>query len=291
MIIGHRKQWQVLERMAQSGKIPHAILFCGPEGLGKKKMAEEFLELILKGGEIKSADIVNIGSEEGEIQISQIRELNWKMSLKPLVSEFKAAIIDNAHLMNQEAQNCLLKTLEEPKGNTVIILVAEFPERLLSTIRSRVQKVKFYPVVKKEIEGYLEKNGMQKTEIKIVSEIAAGRPGIAVNFLNDPEKISSYKQKIKEISALLDSDIAEKFRYAKELPPEELKENLTIWLNYFRNIFLSKMNLAENWVVLKKDYTIESLKNILNSIQNTIFTTASTNVNKRLAMEILLMEI
>lgn len=291
MLIGHQKQWQVLEKMAKSGKIPHALLFCGLEGLGKKKIAEEFLKLAAKGSDIKSTDVVSIGAEEGEIQIAQIRDLNWKLSLKPLASEFKAAIINNAHLMNQEAQNCFLKTLEEPKGNTLIILIAEFPEKLLPTIHSRVQKIRFYPIERKEISDYLEKNGMDKEEIKIVSEISAGRPGVAINFLNNPEKISDYKKKIKEITNLINSDISERFRYAKELESEKIKENLGVWLNYFRNIMLSKMNLSEKWVVLKKDYTIDAVRKIISNIQDTVFITSSTNVNKRLAMEILLMEI
>ncbi|MFH1401603.1 MAG: hypothetical protein ABIG40_01430 [Parcubacteria group bacterium] len=289
MLIGHQKQWRNLQSMVKLNKIPHAMLFCGEEKLGKKTAAFEFLKLFFGENTLKHPDVVFVEPSENEIQISQIRNLNWKLSLKSFSGFLKAAVIDRAHLMNQEAQNCFLKTLEEPKGNTVIILISEYPGQILPTIRSRAQKIKFFPVPKTEIENYLKAKKVQEKEIKIISELAMGRPGAAIDFLLNPQKLSDFKTKIKEFSAILDSDLGKRFLYAKNLSQEESqKETLDIWLNCFRNILLSKLNLQKKWIVPKKEYSFLQLKSILKNIQTAIFLTRTTNVNQRLVLEILL---
>ncbi|MFH1036914.1 MAG: hypothetical protein V1756_02545 [Patescibacteria group bacterium] len=291
-IIGHQNNWRFLKNLAEIGNFSHAFLFCGREHLGKKTIAVEFLKLVFGKDISMHSDFNLVEPLENEIQISQIRDLNWKLSLKPFSAPFKAAIIDKAHLMNQEAQNCFLKTLEEPKGKTVLILISEYPELLLPTIRSRVQKVKFYPVGKKEIENYLTEEKRSLEEIKLLSEISMGRPGIAIDFISDPQKLTGFKKRVRELTAVLNSDLASRFQYAKDLSEAgDLKEILNIWLDYFRNILLSNLKLQKNWMTLKKDYTLEKLKIILKNIQTTIFLISTTNINQKLALELLLMEI
>ncbi len=296
-ILGHQKQWRHLQGMVKSNKVPHAMLFCGEEKLGKKTTAFEFLKLFLGENVSKHPDFVFVEPMENEIQISQIRDLNWKLSLRSFSGGKKAVIINRAHLMNQEAQNCFLKTLEEPKGNTVIILVSEYPSQILPTIRSRIQKIKFFPVAKTEIENYLktsfdaaqDKKKNQEKEIELLANLAMGRLGVAIDFLLNPQKLADFKTKIKEFSAVLDSDFGKRFLYAKNLALEgDQKEVLNIWLNYFRNILLSKLNLQKKWVILKKEYSLGQLKSILKNIQTTIFLVRTTNINQRLSLELLL---
>lgn len=291
-ILGHPKTWQFLENLAQNGRFSHAYLFCGEEHLGKKTIAIEFLKLILGTDILQHPDFIFVTPVENEIKISQIRDLNWRLSLKPISSSFKAAIIDKAHLMNPEAQNCFLKTLEEPKGRTVLILITEYPEFLFKTIRSRVQKIKFYPVEKKEIDDYLKSKGLSEEESKIISEVSMGRPGVAIDFLLNPQKLVIFKQKVKELTQILNSDLSLRFQYAKRLSQEEnLKEILNIWLNYFRNILLSRLNLQKSWVILKKEYTLERIKNILQLIQSINRLILTTNINSKLALEMIMLEL
>lgn len=278
--------------MAESEKIPHALLFCGQSELGKKTVALEFLKKILGKDIFLHPDFFFVEPIEKEIQISQIRELNRKLSLKSFSSPFKVAIIDRAHLMNKETQNCFLKTLEEPKGKTILILVSEYPEMLLPTILSRIQRIKFHPVERKEIENYLKSQRKTPEEISMISEISMGKPGMAISFSQDPRKLADFKKRIKEISSLLDSDLAQRFQYAKKISEDEnLKEILDIWLNFFRNILLSSLSLQKKWVILKKDYSLEKIKNILKNVQSTSFLLSNTNVNQKLALELLLMEL
>lgn len=307
MIIGHQKQLNYLKRMAESGKIPHALLFSGQKKLGKKTIASEFIFWLFEEPGVPKIlghpDFILIEPQEkhpeaersslrgspapssalvrGQIQINQIRDLSWRLSLKPIKAKLKAVIIDEAHSMTPEAQNCFLKTLEEPKGNTLLILITEKPNFLLPTIVSRCQIIKFYPVKKDEIERYLKnQEGLSKEEIEEILEIAQGRPGRAVELAFAKEKFEFYKKRTKELAKIFNSNLSSRFQYAKEISTKEnLQEILEIWLNYFRNIFIKNCSTP----------SAKHLGNILQQIQRTIYLISTTNVNPRLALEILMM--
>jgi len=303
VIIGHQKQLNYLKRMAESGKIPHALLFSGEAQLGKKTIALEFISWLFGGNPLLHPDFILIEPQEkhpeaersslrgspapssalvrGQIQINQIRDLSWRLSLKPIKAKLKAVIIDEAHSMTPEAQNCFLKTLEEPKGNTILILITEKPNFLLPTIVSRCQIIKFYPVKKDEIERYLKnQEGLSKEEIEEILEIAQGRPGRAVELAFAKEKFEFYKKRTKELAKIFNSNLSSRFQYAKEISTKEnLQEILEIWLNYFRNIFIKNCSTP----------SAKHLGNILQQIQRTIYLISTTNVNPRLALEILMM--
>jgi len=282
MIVGHQKQWQFLKKIAKSGKIPHALLFSGEEKLGKKKIALEFVSLIF-GQDLKNhPDFISITPEAKKIQINQIRELSWRLSLKPIKAVFKAAIIDDAHLMTAEAQNCFLKTLEEPKGETLLILITEYPNFLLPTILSRCERIKFFPVKKEEIANYLKTKGISKEKIEEISEISDGRPGLAIEFLENPEKLKGRETIIKDLIRISKSPLSARFQYAKELSKDQnLTEVLNIWLSFFRKDLISQ----------RSQINLRKIENILKTIQRTFFLISTTNVNPRLALEILMMEL
>ena len=290
MIIGHQKQLEFLKKSAELGKISHAYLFSGLEKLGKKTLALEWISSLFGQDILKRQhqDFVFIAPVGKEIQISQIRGLILKLSLRPFLTPFKAAVIDQAHLMNQEAQNCFLKTLEEPKGKTILILITEYPETLFPTILSRCEMIKFYPVDKKEIENYLKEKEIPQNLIEEIVNISMGKPGVVIDFLLNPKKLENQKRIIEDLNKISKSDLVYRFQYAKNLAQENnLKEVLEIWLNYFRNILLSKIKREENF----KDYSFPKLKNILQKIQTTNFLIFTTNVNPRLALETLMLEL
>ena len=255
MIISHQKIWQFLTKSAEIGRLSHAYLFSGQEKLAKKKLAFEFVKWLFKEDIEKKQhpDFVFVSPQKKEIQISQIREVIWRLSLKPSIAPFKIAIIDQAHCLNQEAQNCLLKTLEEPKGKAILFLISQYPELLFPTIRSRCQIIKF-PLVKKEE--------------------------------SDPQKLKIHQKIISDLMRISKSDLAFRFQYIKKLTEEhqDLKEILEIWLKYFRGILLSVV--SEN----SSKYPLLRLKNIIRIIQNTNFLISTTNVNPRLALEMLMLE-
>ncbi len=154
MIIGHQKQWVYLKNLAENNKLPQAILFAGPDKVGKKTLALELAKFIFKKEPTNHPDFHFVLPQNNSIKINQIRELIWQLNLKPYSSEIKIGLIEDAHLMEIAAQNALLKTLEEPKGDTLLILVTNKPNSLLPTILSRVQIIRFFLLDEQEIFKY-----------------------------------------------------------------------------------------------------------------------------------------
>ena len=203
MLIGHQKQLNYLKKITESGKIPQALLFSGEAQLGKKTIALEFISRLFEEPDISKIlghpDFILIEPQQKQIQIDQIRELAFRLSLKPIKAQLKAVIIAECHSMTRDAQNCFLKTLEEPKGNTLLILVTDKPNFLFPTIISRCQIIKFYPVKKDEIKRYLKnQEGLSEGEIEEILEISRGRPGLSIELASSKDKFEFYKD-ISEI--------------------------------------------------------------------------------------------
>src|SRR3989344_1975507 len=168
------RQLEFLKKMVELERIPHALLFYGPDDEAKKNLALEFVKLLNGQAATQGvhADLVFIEPAEDtqEIKIAQIRDLQAKLSLRSYSAPFKAAIIEQAHCLNNEAQSAFLKLLEEPKGQTIFMLLTEYPEMLLPTILSRVEKLRFYSRKKdilpqeevKRLQGILKSNLSQR---------------------------------------------------------------------------------------------------------------------------------
>jgi DNA polymerase III delta prime subunit len=151
-VAGHKTQLEFLENAYKRDKLAHAYIFAGPEGVGKKQIAFRLAQELLKNeGESNNfnADYIEL-SGEGSIKIEQIRELIYKLSLKPYSSKYKVAVIDKAEGMTTEAANALLKLMEEPKSYTIMFLITSNPSRLPKTILSRGQKITFGPIAGQE---------------------------------------------------------------------------------------------------------------------------------------------
>jgi DNA polymerase-3 subunit delta' len=305
MIIGHSKQWERLKDTILKNNIPHAVLFSGEEGIGKKKVALRFASLLLFNDDSDiavekllkglSPDFYFLEPEGERIKIDEVRAINKKISLSS--EGFKIVIVDKAHLMNPEAQNCFLKTLEEPKGRTVIIMITEHPERLLPTINSRVQQLKFYAPTKKEIISFLKSKELKEEEIDKIYFSAFGKPGLVINFL---ESLDSLKKREDEMERFMNivfknENFAVRFKYAEELSKrDDLTEVFNLWLSFFHYLLLSKEGILGKNIILEKyieGISLERINNIAKEIQNTYFLISSTNVNLRLALEILLIKI
>lgn len=293
-MIGHKKQWQFLIKSIELGKLPHALLFYGQEQVGKKTLAIELAKRLINNDIIRRIhpDFVFLRPENKSIQIAQIRNVIEKLSFKPYSAECKVAVIDNAHLMTKEAQNCFLKFLEEPGEKTFLFLITEHPETLLSTILSRVQKIRFSPVENKEIEKYLLENKISKSKISELNSLILGRPGMAIDFIADPQKIKDQRKLIADLVKVIDSDLSFRFQYAKVLSDKKsnnnLKNVLDVWLRYLRNSLISKINKEG---IELSTYSVDKLKEVIKEMQSTKFLLTTTNVNSKLALEVLLMKL
>ncbi len=180
-ILGNDKIKKELIGSINNEKYSHSYLFLGISGIGKKMIAKEFAKMILCGGEKKycnkcksciefssgnNPDFAEINPDGNNVKIEQIRELQRKIVEPPIISNKKVYIIDEADSMTKEAQNCLLKTLEEPPEFAVIILIGSNESNFLSTIKSRCTIIKFNSIPSEQVKNYIE----QKYDIHPISE-------------------------------------------------------------------------------------------------------------------------
>lgn len=320
MIIGHKKQWDFLKKKFELEKFSHAYLFVGEGQLGKKKLAKEFVKLInclSSQGEDKPCGVckncqmiekenypdilmVKLKKDKQEIEISQIRETLNFLSYKSYYSFFKVVIVDGAEKMNREAQNCFLKTLEEPKGKTILILISSHPETLLPTVLSRCQTIKFFSVNHKEIENHLVKMGAKEKIAQALSNFCQGKPGRAVDLFLNPEKLEKEQKVLQELVKVINSDFVEKFQYTKKINLEgkNLGGFLEILQRYLRHLLflktgatnLTQQNYFPEVVGSFKNYSIFEIKEILKLLETINTQTSLTNASPKLALEILLMK-
>lgn len=202
-IIGHERPLAILKRAVIGGSLPHAYLFSGESGIGKRTVAIALAAAVNCSSPaqgtgcgrcascIKSAsgghpDIHLLAPDGDEIKIDQVREAQATLTLKPFEGKKKVLIVDEAESLNIAAQNAFLKTLEEPPGDSLIILVTAVPEGLLPTILSRCQKIAFHPLPRKRLaEVLVEKRGISEEEAMFLAAVARGSIGRALDM--DPE--------------------------------------------------------------------------------------------------------
>lgn len=189
-ILGNEETKRILEKSINTGKISHSYMFIGQEGIGKFLIAKEFAKAILCEKEPKPCNICescikfNGGNnpdiqiidetEEKSIKTELIREMVKGVYEKPIESLKKVYIINEAQKMTKEAQNSLLKTLEEPPEYVVIILIVENENLLLNTIKSRCTKIKFNPLKNSEIIKILKEKYQYEEVPENILEVANG---------------------------------------------------------------------------------------------------------------------
>ena len=327
MIIGHKNQWEFLKKIIEIERIPQAMLFCGQEHLGKKRVALEFVKLLncekretllknkigdafpcqtcLSCVEIEKGthpDVYFIRPQKKEIQISQIRNLKKDLMFHPFRSAFKSVIIDNAESLNLEAQNCLLKILEEPNQDTLFILISSHPEALLETIRSRTQILKFYPLSASEIEESFKENISASLRDKLIF-FSEGRPGKMKEFFKNPERLTLEIGIYEMWQKILNSDLPQRFSLIKELSErEDFAENLPLFLEilvrYLRIILLRKLKVEKIFFfsalqIPKKieEYSLMQLKTIIEKVENLKGLIERSYINPKLALENLMLSI
>lgn len=206
---GHGRVEQTLEQALKSGRMPHAWLFAGPKGIGKASLAYHFAQSVLAGeGRLylddehpirrrvvqqSHSDLKVLEEAAGVIKIEEARDIPQFLSLTASEGTHRVVIVDAMDAMNVQAANAILKTLEEPPANTVMLLISHNPGSLLPTIRSRCRLLSFHPVEKAEFERIVaEANpALSAEDYAPYYAMASGSPGLAL-FLMQEEALHLY---------------------------------------------------------------------------------------------------
>lgn len=249
-IIGNTNIKTVLEKSIKQNKLSHSYLFVGIQGIGKKMIATEFAKMILCLDDNKycnhcksciefdtnnNPDFVLISPGENNIKIEQIRDIQKRIQEKPIISEKKVYIIDNADLMTTEAQNCLLKTLEEPPEFAVIILIGSNSNTFLPTIKSRCTIMNFNKISDEEMTKYLR----EKCDVKNIDQnmlyMYQGSIGKSLELKEKQEEYRNIENIINNINRY---DLIDFINNAEIL--YKSKEEINDILDYINVILLNK---------------------------------------------------
>ena len=233
------------------GKINHAYMFEGIEGIGKETFAYDLAKILLETPHLENApDCIRVKPEGNSIKIAQIRNLQSDIVIKPH-KKYKIYIIDKAEKMTLEAQNALLKTLEEPPEYAIIILVTNNKEGLLPTIRSRCEIVKFTPIPFIEIKNYLINQGIEPNRANLLSSFSRGSMKKALELASSNEFYEMKENVQKYIETILSKNMVEILDIPTQIEQYkgEIINVLDIMINYFRDIMICKEHVNKSMII------------------------------------------
>jgi len=190
-MIGHKNIEKIFVKLIKENKLSHGYIFFGEPQVGKFTFAKNLANLIEAGKFAESEKplqeltlVMPANQESQSIGIDEIRSLKNFLYQKPINSTLRIAIVDNAHLLTDHAQNAILKISEEPPEHGLIIMIVSNPEVLLETLRSRFQRIYFPRIRTDEIEKMLVEKGESEKEANKIARLAFGRPGRAIDLIN-----------------------------------------------------------------------------------------------------------
>ncbi|MFH0852874.1 MAG: AAA family ATPase [bacterium] len=262
-IIGHQKIVDFLKQSIESHKIGQALLFIGPDGVGKTTVAQWLINRFFNknNNPAESVRIINkvhpdiffTDDDQSSLKIEQVRKILDFAYQTPSLGNKKIIIINKAERLTESGMNALLKTLEEPPISTLFILTTSQPEQILSTVKSRCLNIYFKPLPINDIYQFLSDKGIDNNEAKMIALISSGLPGIALNWLKSPEYISKIIEQAKELLKQINTDKHSQFQFSSHQitgkifndKKEEVLNLLKIWQVIFRDILLNKTDCPE----------------------------------------------
>ena len=294
-IIGQESIKKHLQTAIKTGNLSHAYIINGEYGSGRQTIASALAKTIqcqsktddtdacgvctsCKQAESHNhPDIKYITHDKTSISVNDIREqLNNDISIKPYSSEYKIYIIPDANKMTEQAQNALLKTIEEPPVYAIIILLTENCDSLLPTIRSRCVTLTMNPVEKDKICTYLEnKFQLEPEQAQIAANYCQGNIGKAIRFASSSDFIEMKNQVLKLLKNLDSMDIASIIDTIKEFSTHknDINDYLDLMLLWYRDVLMFKVTKGANLLLYSDEYSAiseQATKRDYENIENII---------------------
>ena len=320
-VLGHEQNKEFLQNFLQREARPHALLFCGAEGLGKKKLALEFAKTFLclngKGvdgceacrllnfadGNVSHPDFILVERlpEKRDLSIEQMRELAKQAAFAPVLSKNKICIVEDADRLTEAAANSFLKLLEEPPAGWLIILLASSEDKLLTTILSRVVKLRFNPWAVVDVKKLLLERGVAESESEVLARISEGSVGTALN-LNEQNALEYRQTALSFLEALplefpmnyvTDRAWVVKYERAEAMLFVKLLQLLLRDMLFIKTgvtVNLYNCDVQENLTALSGGWQPQGLKKAL-AATNDAYKALTSSVGVKLVMENLAMKI
>lgn len=326
-IVGQNKIVSLLQRGLERESLAHAYLLIGPAHVGKMTLALDLACALncqseeRPCGECAScqkiasgnhADVQVIGLAQGEdsgeaklISTEQVKEMQHAASLPPFEGKYKVFIIDGAELLSAEAANRMLKTLEEPAGKMVFILLTTNDRLLPETVVSRCQRLELTPLAAAEVENVLiSRFGVELRKAGLMARLCHGCLGWALLGASDDSLLTQRAENIDRLLGIIKADYEERFACAAQLAiqfsrnRESVQKILDLWLDWWRDLLLVKMDCADlitnidrldTLAEMAGGYRLEQIKGFINNIQ-AAGEQLRQNANPRLVLEVLMLD-
>lgn len=324
-IVGHEHAVDILRRTLVAKQVRHAYLFAGPQHIGKTLLAHRFAQTLLctggpdprfapsdpcnaclscrkvLHGNHPDIHVIAKPPDKQAILIEQIRMLQSDAARRTLEGRRNIFIIQDAHEMNLQAANCLLKTLEEPEADVVLLLTVPETGLLLPTILSRVQLITMQLLPVTQIKSALVQQWeVEPEEADLIAALAAGRMGWAILAVEDDEMLAERKEQLDLLTKVLTAGKVQRFEIVQQLGTdgEKIRSLLELWLLWWRDIVLAANDCLDLTInVDRRDLLkVQAAKIGSSEAQRMIRTLLQTqetldqNVSARLALEVLMLD-
>ncbi|MFC1993509.1 ATP-binding protein [Chloroflexota bacterium] len=330
-VIGQDRAVSLLQNSMERGTLAHAYLLAGPPHVGKMTLALNLAQAVncdteappcgecascqkIASGKHADVQIIGLASNgnsaetkpQAEIGIDQIREVQHSSSLPPFEGRYKVFIIDEAEHLSIEAANCLLKTLEEPVGNALFILLATSGSLLPDTVVSRCQQLELPPLASGEVEAALDSRwGIEVQKARLLARLCRGRLGWALSAAGDDSLLQQRAEKLDRLLEVISAGFDERFAYAAQLAAQfgqsrgAVHEVLDLWVVWWRDLLLIKtgcgdaitnVDLETRLVDQANGYSLAQIKAVIDSIL-AAGEQLEQNVNPQLVLEMVMLNI
>ena len=320
-LLGHEWAVDMLKQHILREAVRHAYLFAGPPGLGRRTLALRFAQALncpqpiapgqpcgncrdckqIESMQHPDLSIVQAETEGGTLKVDQVREVRRSLALRPYQAKYRVALFLRFQEASEGAANALLKTLEEAPRYAILILTADSPEGLLPTITSRCEVLRLRPSPVDAIETYLGEHGAESEQAHLIANVSSGRPGYALQLLEDETTLDFRTERLSDLGQLLSSTRVQKFHYAEKMArdKETMRQTLLVWLSYWRDVLLrvsgAKASIAnvdqeESITTLAEQLELGRARRVVHNLETAI-DRLEHNVNTRLLAEVLLLDL